>query len=131
MGDSSVVWMSMTFGRDENDIAFTNIRELRGQADELMERIISELRNNPQDSEVQELRNQRRQLWDKIERLKNDYQVGSSGAVEGFSSQFGSEVFSAKNYQINREFLDQITCINQNKLGHPRFRGVQHQRQGN
>jgi hypothetical protein len=80
---------------------------------------------------VQELRNQR-QLWEKIERLENDCQVGSSGAIDGFisnqamiASQFGGEVVSADSYQIDPEFLDRITRINRDKFRHPRFRVVQ------
>jgi hypothetical protein len=118
----------------EDEIAFTNIWELQGQAEELTDRIISVLGNNPQDPEVQELRDQRRQLWEKIEQLGNGGQVGSSGAVNGFisdqamiSRHFGGEVFSAEvyqiersqidrfeidPYQIDREFLEWITRIN-------------------
>jgi bloom syndrome protein len=126
--------MSKVIGANpfENELAFSSIAELQSQADELTDRIISTIRNSPHDSSVQELRSRRRQLWEKIERIESDCQVGSSGAIEDFlsnqamiSSQFGGEVFSAESYKIDRAFLDEITRINRDRFGHARFRGVQ------
>jgi uncharacterized protein YdcH (DUF465 family) len=71
----------------ECDTVFSGIAELQAQADELTDRILSAIRNNPHDPAVQQLRNQRRQLWDKIGLLEritriNLYRFGTriSGA---------------------------------------------------
>jgi bloom syndrome protein len=117
----------------ENQMALVQIHALTDEMHQLTDRISAALRLDPRLPDIADLRARRRLLFDKIERLEADVQMGASGAVESFLSNrvitsgvFGDESQKAfDESQIDPQMLRRITEINRGIFQHTKFRGVQ------
>lgn len=140
--DDLDIYQVLGANRCENEEGFRTIAELQEKAHALTDQITARLRENIKDAEVIELRAQRRELWEEIERLETDLQMSKKGAFESFLSnkamsvkRVGNsddsdcefEVVPEETKEVDPDLLETITKINREHFHHPKFRGVQAQ----